>query len=249
MFFDDQSPVEPKAVKILCVHDVYVQNRQLDAQGKQKSLDKTRFSLLQYDIESNYFFADGPGELSTVFLGSGQGFTPTNLTGTPATNAPGNNNEKLNYLAVWFPDTMQGTLLGNSRKVDISGRKIQAIYCPAASWDDTVGIENLAAARKMGYTIECERLVVEEMPNPMNLSQSAMELTASNPAIVDGSGIWGKAQTIKYNQAKNILNMDGNVTIQTTIQGKTSRQEVDSIQYNIETGSFDNIRAKGLGIN
>ena len=251
MFFDDQSSVEPKAVKILCVHDVHVQNRQLDAHGKQKSLDKAKFSLLQYDIENSYFYADGPGELTTVFLGSGQGFNPANLTGTPnnLAGAPGNNAEKLQYLAVWFPDTMHGTLLENRRRADMSGRKIQAIFCPAASWDDTVGIENLAAARKAGYTMECEQLLVEEMPNPLNLSQYAMELTASNPAIVDGSGIWGKAQTIKYNQAKSTLNMDGNITVEITIQGQKSRQDAESLQYNIETKSFDYIRAKGAGIN
>ena len=248
MFFEDQSPVAPEAVEILCVHNVYVQNRTLDAQGRQKSLERGNFTKLQYNIEKDYFFAEGPGELSSVFLGAGQGFDPSNLAGTPAHQ---NNAEKLNYLAIWFPDTMHGTLLGNSKKMEIRGRKIKAAFCPAASWEDTVGIDNLSAARKSGYTMECEQLQVVEMPNPLNMSQSSMELTASHSAVIesDSVGIYGKAQTIKYNQAKSIVNMDGDVTIQITTQGKTSKQTGDALQYNIETKSLDYIRAKGLTIN
>jgi hypothetical protein len=235
MFFDDQSPIEPKAVEILCVGDVYIQNRQLDAQGKLKSMDSARMEKLQYDVEKNYFFADGPGELSSIFLGTGQGFDPA------VPSAPANNGERLNYLAVWFPDMMQGTLLGE-KKVDIQGRTVQVAYYPATSWNDTLSRGNLSAARQRGYTLECERLFIEEMPNPLNLSQSSLELTASNSAIVEGGGIFGRARTIKYNQAKSLLEMNSDVTLH--LQG--SRHTADSLRYNIETGK---IEAMVQGIN
>jgi hypothetical protein len=243
MFFDDQSPIEPEAVQILCVHDVILRNRQLDAQGIQKSVDYAKVTKLQYDVKNDYFKAAGPGELNSVFRGSGQGFD--NLAGTPSSSVgTPRNNEALNYLAVWFQDEMQGTLLGNNKKVDIRGRRVTAAYCPANSWDDVIGIENLAAARQKGYTLECSQLLIEEMPNPVNLAQSSMELTAAGTAVIDGSGIFGKAQTITYNQAKSIVDMNGKVKL-TTSQGLV---EAESIRYNVETRNVELIQMQSLGI-
>jgi len=145
---------------------------------------------------------------------------------------------------------MQGTLLGNEKLVDIRGR-VRSVYCPAASWDDTIEPDNFAAAKMRGYALECERLQIVEAPNPLNLTQSSMELTASTDAIIEGSGgLYGKAQTIKYNQAKNMVDMNGNVTIQTTTKdGQTPRQSAEGIRYNIETRSVELLQVKGLSIN
>jgi len=245
MFFDDQSSVEPQAVEIRCAHDVYVRNEQFDPQGRKKSIDTARVANLQYNVERNYFVAEGPGEINSIFVGSGQGFdkmAPGNLAGTSGTGASGNS-EKLNYLAVWFQDTIQGTLLGD-KAVTIKG-KVQAAYCPANSWNDTISFENFSAARKTGYTLECERLEITEMPNPVNLSQSFMELTASNDARIDSSEFYGRAQTIKYNQAKSLVQLDGNVKLHTASQGSV---EAQSIQYNIESGTFNSVRLQGIGI-
>jgi hypothetical protein len=244
MFFDDQSPVEPKAERILCVHDVVVRNRQLDTQGKQKSIDEIKVAKLQYEVENNYFRAEGPGDLNSIFLGTGQGFD--SLAGNPNNR---NGAETLNFLAVWFQDEMEGTLLDNNKKVEIRGRKVDVAYCPVASWEDRIGIENLNAARQKGYTLDCKRLLVEEIPNLANPSQSFMELTASNPAIIEGSGVlnYGKAQTIKYNQAKNLVDMNGSVTIHTTVNGQQIKQSADSIRYNVETRSVE-LKVNGLNI-
>jgi len=247
MFFDDQSPVEPKAVEILCARDVYVQSQQLDAQGKRKSMDNAQFAKLWYSVEKNYFVGEGPGELSSIFLGSGQGFDPINNNAASASGNK-NNGEQLNYLAVWFQDKMQGSLLGNSKNVEFLGRKVEAAYCPVNSWNDKIGIDNLSAARRSGYTLVCERLVIEEVPNPVNLSQSSMELTAMNTAIIEGSGIYGKSQTIKYNQAKSTVEMDGNVTIQITTSDQTTKQSAGAVRYNIETRAIELIQAQGLSL-
>jgi hypothetical protein len=203
-------------------------------------------------MEKNYMAAEGPGEMSSVFLGTGQGFDPNSLMGTPnkLAGTPGNlagtpGNEKLNYFAVGFQDSMQGTLLGNNREIEITGR-VQAVYCPAAGSEDRIGINHFTAARKTGYTLECERLHLMEAPNPVNLSQSSMELTASTDAIIDGSGIFGRAQTIKYNQAKSMVYLDGSVKLRApTTQGEIS---AESIHYNIATRSIEQMRAQGISV-
>jgi len=247
MFFDDRSPVEPKAVVIRCVDDVHFQDLQRDTQGKQKSINRARVAKLHYNVEKDYFVAHGPGELSSMFLGTGQGFDTKNLA--PGDLAGGNlagnpGKETLNYLAVWFQDTMQGILLGNSKKVDIRGQ-VEAVYYPAVGWEDTIDRANFGAARKVGYTLDCEQLQIDEVPNPLDLSQSFMELTASNNAVIDGRGIFGKAQTIKYNQAKSMVYLEGNVDLRTATQGQQARAK--SIHYNIETGRIE-FQAQGLNI-
>ena len=244
MFFDDQSTVEPKAVKISFAHDVNVRNLQFDAQGKQTSIDVAKIVHLHYAVEENIFTAEGPGELSSVFMGSGGGFNGT-ITGNPGNQ---NNNGNLNYLAVWFLNTMRGTLLDNNKKVDIRGR-VEAVYCPAAAWNDTISRENISAARRTGYMLECEQLQIVEVPNPLNLSQSSMELTASTDAKVDGSGVFGKARNIMYNQAKDTIQMDGKVKLETTSQGqRVSHPEAEVIRYNIKTGAVEVIQTQGFGI-
>ena len=246
MFFDDQSSVEPKAVEISCAHDVYVQSQQFDAQGKRKSMDSAKFTKLWYYVEKNFVVGDGPGELNSVFLGSGQGF---DLGNNNLAGPPGNNNaEKLNFLAVWFQDKMQGSLMGNAKKVEFLGRPVRAAYCPVNGWNDKIDINNLSAAMRTGYTLECERLEIEEIPNSAIFSQSSMELTALGTAIIEGSGIYGKARTIKYNQAKSVVDMDGNVTIQITTPGQTSKQSAGTIRYNIETRAIELIRTQGVEI-
>jgi len=238
MFFDDASPVEPKAVKIRCAHDVHVEHEQLDAQGKRTSVGIANCLHLQYDVEKNYISAAGPGDLSLVFCSTGQGFD-NNLAGTPGTS------DKLNYLAVGFMDKMQGTMLGNNKEMDMEGR-VKAIYCPAAGWEDRIGLDNFMAARKTGYTLECERLHIAEVPNPVNLSQSSMELTASVNAIIDGSGIWGRARMIKYNQAKSMVYLDDDVKLRSpSTQSEISAQ---SIHYNIETRMVELMQSQGFSI-
>jgi hypothetical protein len=240
LFFDDTSNVELQASIIQCAHDVYVRNRQIDVSGKQKSIETAQFALLRYYVNKNYIAAEGPGEMTSTFLGSGQGFpgVKTEKTGSE---------EKLNYLAIWFQDTVTGTLLGSNKTVDINGR-VMAAYCPAASWDDTIQYENFAAARKTGYTLECEQLKLAQAPNPDCQGQGSVELTASGDALIDSSSLYGKAQTIKYNQAKNVVNFDGNVKIHTTINGQRSDHGAATIQYNIETGSVNYVQAQGLSI-
>ena len=247
MFFDDQSTVEPKAVEIKFSRDVNIRNEQFDVQRKRKSINTAKFANLHYDVEKNYFSADGPGELSSVFLGAGQGFD-RNTTGTPGVPAKQNNGESLNCLVVWFLNTVQGTMLDSNLTVDIRGR-VEAAYYPAASWEDTLARENISAVRWTGYMMECERLQIVEVPDPLNQSQSSMELTASTNSRIDGSGIYASAQKIMYNQAKSTVQMDGNVNLQTTVQGqRVSHPRTESIRYNIETGAVEVIKSQGFGV-
>ena|GEM_PF-1963496 len=233
MFFDDSSGVNPDVVEIECVGDVRIRHQHRDALGQQLSLTFARSAWLRYNVERDYFFAHGPGELNSVLIGPGRGFGAL-----PA-------DSRLNNLAVWFSDMMQGTFSGGQKKVDITGRKVEVAYCPTDSWDDRITINTLSSARQRGYTMTCERLEIEESRNPVNMPQSFFNLTASNSAIIEGSGIFGKAHTIKYNESGNTVELEGNVTLHNTVQGQPIRQNGDLLIYNIKTNSVE-FQTQGL---
>ena len=242
MFFDDTSDIAPEPVDILCVGNVHITNLQRDRQGKQQSLALASVSRLRYIVERQYFFADGPGELSLILLGSARGFGPDRFAVTP--NRTGNE-EKLNHLAVWFPDKMQGTHAEAKTEIDISGRKVEVAYCLADSWNDRISRVNLSAVRQRGYTLECEHLKVVEVSDPANPSQSFFDLTASHTAIIEGRELFGKAQTIRYSQEAGVIDLVGGVTLHMMQGGQTIQQSGDRYVYDIETGSI-RFQSQGL---
>ena len=239
LFFDDPSSVPPEPITIQCAGNVVVHNTQRDPDGRKRSEDRLSVMNLHYDVRRNYFVAEGPGEMSSVFLGSAQGFSPGNVAGNNVTrNNPAG--ETLNLLTVWFSNMVEGTLLGDSpKKVAITGHRVTVVFCPVNAWNDRIGRESLSAARQRGYTLECGRLIIEEMRDPANPSQSSFELTATIDAIIEGSGLWARAQTIRYNQAKSTVVMEGGASVQKT--GQARFDNVSRIVYDIERGAVQMI--------
>jgi lipopolysaccharide export system protein LptA len=245
--FDDKSGIKPEAEVIQCANDVYIISEEYDENRKLKSKDSARFAKLRYQIASNTFVAEGPGVLRSMSLGSGKGFADSAIKIPGAVNAADAKQGKLNFLSVWFLNYVRGTFLGVQKNVDIQGR-VQAVYCPADSWDDVIDIDNQSAARYKGYILECEQLQITELPDPAENGKPAAELTASGNAKIDGSKIYGSAQTIKYNQAKSTVMFDGKARIHTLEQGKKSEQSAEMIQYNIETGAVRLNQSQGITI-
>ncbi|MDR0703813.1 MAG: hypothetical protein LBF88_02380 [Planctomycetaceae bacterium] len=256
MFFDDKSNVKPEAEMIQCANNIFIRSRELDENNQLKSLSSAELGKLRFYAASNYFVAEGPsdrpGVLSFTSLGSDDGFADTNL-GLSESLSPrtANNGSLLKYLAIWFHDHIQGTFLGGQRNVEISGR-VQAAYLPVHSWDDHIGIDNLNIARKNGYILECEQLHIVEMPDMNNgvtgNNQNALELTALGNASIDSSKFYGKAQTIKYNQAKTLVTFDGNAKVHTFEDGKNAEQTAETIQYDIKNKAIRVNHSQGIRI-
>ncbi|MDR2114911.1 MAG: hypothetical protein LBP87_00865 [Planctomycetaceae bacterium] len=250
LFFDDKSEVKPEAEMIQCANNVFVRSRELDANNQLKSLSSAEFGKLRFYVASNYFVAEGPsdrpGVLSSTSLSSDEGFSNTKM-GLPeslSTNGKG----ALKFLSIWFQDHIQGTFLGDQRNVEISGR-VQAVYLPVNSWDDHIGIDNLNIARKYGYILECEQLHVVEIPDMNNNEQNTMELTASDNASIDSNQFYGKAKTIKYNQAKTLVTFDGNAKIHTFEDGQKKEQTAaETIQYDVKNKAIRVNRSQGIRI-
>ncbi|MDR3232447.1 MAG: hypothetical protein LBT46_02050 [Planctomycetaceae bacterium] len=240
-FFDDTSKVPPKAEMIQCAKNVFVRNLERDASGKQKSISTAEAELLRYYLDRNYLVAEGPGRMSSTFAGK----TPAQDTAGLARAASSEN--ALSHLSVWFQDTLQGVLLGSGKNIDLNGR-VEVAYFPAAGWDDTIAHENFAAARKTGCTLECEKMKITEMPNPADTAQTTMELTAEDDAVIDGYGVFGKAQLIKFSQLKNTVRFEKSVKVKTNRTGQSGDYSAESAEYNIATGSVNNVGMQNLTI-
>lgn len=249
--FDDKSEVKPDAETIHFVNNVYVINEEYDERRQKKSSDSARFAKLRYHIESNTLAAEGPGVLRSMSHSSGKGFTnvAANIPGTANDDALNSTAKSgnLNFLSIWFQNYIHGTLVAGQKNVVIQGR-VQAVYCPVDSWDDIIDIDNQSAARHRGYILECEQLQVTEMPDPLDNNKSSAELTASGNAKIDGSKIYGSAQTIKYNQAKNMVMLDGNARVHNLEQGRKLEKSAEMIQYDIDTGAIRIHQSQGGSI-
>ncbi|MDR2440599.1 MAG: hypothetical protein LBE12_14650 [Planctomycetaceae bacterium] len=250
-FFDDKSGLKTEAEMIQCANNVFVRSRELDVNNQLKSLSSAEFGKLRFYVASNYFVAEGPndrpGVLCFTSLNSDEGFSNTKI-GLPESLTSTKEKSSLKFLAIWFHDHIQGTFLGDQRNVEISGR-VQAAYLPVNSWEDHIGIDNLNIARKYGYILECEQLHIVEIPDMNNNGQNTMELTAFNNASIDSSKFYGKAQTIKYNQAKTLVTFDGNAKIHTFEDGKNLEQTAaEIIQYDIKSKAIRVNHSQGIRI-
>jgi hypothetical protein len=250
LFFEDKSNIKPEAEMIQCANNVFIRSRELDESYQLKSMSSAEFGKLRFYVASNYFVAEGPndrpGVLSFTNRSSEEGFSASKM-GLPETIAKGDEGG-LRFLSVWFHDHVQGTFLGGQRNVEIVGR-VQTAYLPVDSWDDHIGIDNLNLARKRGYILECDQLHIVEMPDVNNANLSTMELTALGNASIDSSKFYGKARTIKYNQAKTQVTFDGNAKILTFEDGKKSEQTAaELIQYDLTTKAIRLNQSQGIRI-
>ncbi len=250
---DDETNIPTETETIRCLNDVYILIQEKDENGQPKSTSVAQFETLAYQVKMNYFVAsaNGQGMLRRTFLSAGGGFGDSGaLPGAVASRAEPKNTGKdtLSFLSVWFQRDVRGSLRPGLMDVELNGR-VQAVYCPVESWDDKIGIENMKAARRLGHILECETLRIVQMPDPLNPNQGAMELSAKENAVIDGSKLYGKAREIRYNQAKSLVIFNGNARINTTdSNGKRMENSAEAFEYNLDTGAFKVIQTSGIGL-
>lgn len=251
-FFEKEDPglVPPEADTIRCLHEVHVRIRETDEAGQLKSINEARFETLTYRVKMNYFVATAleRGELRRTFLGSEKGLGESKLklpvSASPKTSQNGTG-ESLSFLSVWFYQDMHGTLQPNYLDVEING-DVQTAYCSVESWDDIIRLDNIKAALQRGYILECEKLRLLQMPDPMNPKQGAVELRAQENAKIEGGQIYGSAREIKYQQARNLVIFEGHAKIHAYDDGKPMGFAADAIEYNTETGAYQARQSSGV---
>lgn len=240
LFDDDASGDVVEANIVECINNVYIESELFDDSGREKkSYERGRFEAIQIELKTNVFSARGPGQMFSTSPDTGKGFAvkqglPGGLKSDPGTG-------ELSFLGVWFSDSIQGLFVENRKNATIRGR-VKTVYCPVQSWKDELDLTQLTAATRRGYLLECDQMEIAQMPDPADARKSTMELTARKNARVEGNTFYGKAETIKYNQAKSLIIFDGNAWV-------TSENEelpAQRIEYNIDTGAMKMSHAQGF---
>ncbi|MDR0391048.1 MAG: hypothetical protein LBH59_04005, partial [Planctomycetaceae bacterium] len=227
--FDDKSDVTIKPERVGCAIDVVAKSEKFE-DGVRKSFDWAEFDAVEIRLETDEFFAKGPGLIRSTFLESDNKFSDQKggydvLSGLGSgVRGGGNGSDSLMFLCIWFYDHIQGVSTKEHKSAIMKGH-IDAVLCPVSAWDERVERDQLNIATKRGYLLKCEELRMVQMPDPVYQSKNSVELTAIDNATIEGENrsLYGRAQVIKYNQAKNQVMLEGNeinnARITTTSQG------------------------------
>ncbi len=236
-FFDNRSDVQVKAESLECAGNVFIRTEEFEGQ-QRKSLNEGEFDGVRVYVETGDFVAWGGGCVRSTFMNNGKGMS---ASGPLAQVAPKGGIGKLAHLGVIFYDSIRGNY--NSRTTEISDT-VKCVYCPVNSWDEKIGIENRTSATKTGFLLDCDKLLIAQMPDPATGTLS-VEMTATGNTTLEGNNLLAKAATVKYNQAKHLVIFDGDGFGNARVTSKGKSATAKKFAYDIETGDFQTFEAEG----
>ncbi len=217
--------------EIQCRGGVFLENRSFDG-PRQTSLDRMRTEDLRVNHLSGEVYASGAGWLSTVRM-RGQN-NPLDPTAKPAAQAtPASGDQPLEYLRVDFVEAMEGNF--HQRQLAFV-RQVQCVYGPVETWNQLLDAQNVDGLNEEAVMLDCDRLVVTEMPQPV-ASRGAIELEAQGNAVIEGRTFTARSDRITYAQAKDLLVLEGTgrndaqLWRQPYVGGPTSRAAARKILY------------------
>ena len=229
----------PTAKSFNCSGNVIVDDQQKAEDGSLKAILNGKFSAMTFFPATQYLIAEGDGEMRATFRDSAQHDSPA-AGMMPRQNANTSNKEGLNYAYISFRDQMKGYLLTEQKNIDLYG-DIQGLFVPVQTWQDQFNMVTYnRALRQGGVLLDCEHMQVIQTPNPPN-PQGSLAVAANENASVEGETFFGKARSIKYNQAKQSVMFDGNASLTSHENGTHA---AESFVYNVETGAIELIRLR-----
>ena len=205
-FADPKMDREPQVARIECHQGVVIDSWSFTG-PVQTSWDRMRSEDLSIDQVSGRIFGSGPGQVTSVRVGtsklSGSLFKRGSDADRPA-RAEGDL-DKLSYLNVEFEDRIEGNL--HDRTLTFYDQ-VECVYGPVASWDATLDMDDPDSLGPKGALLSSDELTITQMTTPLDGIKS-MELVAQGNVRVEGStfNAWGHRMT--YDQAKDLLILEG----------------------------------------
>ena len=259
------SLIQPKAAqnskvrRVECLGKVFFvceERDQTDPAKKKSLLKGENLDRIQIYPETGRFDGTaqgtGQGRLRATFLDEGNSLAGTPRTGTAraetsrtATAAPTN----LTRADLYF----YGKITGNFKAFDATATdSVVCVYCPVAAWDADVDMDDREHLKeKDGYRLDCDVLEIAKMVDPAT-QQQGIELTASGATKVEGAQIFARAESIKFNQLKETVIVEGNGAISAEVHLKQAPDGeyeepifVQQLIYNINTR---NVESKGIRV-
>jgi len=248
-----KSAQNSKVRRIECLGKVFFECEERDETDptKRKSILKgENLDRIQLFPETGRFDGTaqgtGQGRLRATLLDEGD----APLVGAPRANAPHNGAPGTNLTRVDL--YFYGRIVGDFKVFDATATdSVVCIYCPVLAWDTEIDMDDREALReKNGYRLDCDILEVAKRIDSQT-QQEGLEMTASGATKIEGPQIFARAESVKFNQLKETVIIEGSGAIPAEVYYKRNLDAdfeepvfVQQFTYNLRTGNFDSKGAR-----
>jgi len=217
-FFGGQqnTGIDPKRVIIKGIVDLDHDSYSKENPQKMTSREHIKINSIEINPKTGDFLAYGPGYVSVTFISGdlGSKFSAGLAPGTSATSASGTsanpNPEAMSYLHIEFQESVSGNV--NTKRLNFNDR-VRCILFPVQSFAEKVNISDTRLITSKGVVLTCDNklaIVDTSMGGAAsNTYTLSAEGNASLETTVQGTIYEGHGERMVFDQAKNIVSMEG----------------------------------------
>ena len=193
--------------RIACGSGVKIHNVSGTTDGS-RSVERLYVRDLLIDRTTGNVLGNGPGRLENVRLGQAPGFeAPSGLAGPGQPSPPPQAKpDELTYLAVDFQKGLSGNL---GRRVLEFQQRVEAIFGPVASWDDTLDPRDARGLQPRAVRISSDLLGVGQTPPLPGMRRGSMEMYATGNILVEGDTFTGRSSRLSWSESKDLIVFEG----------------------------------------
>ncbi|MGE0605569.1 MAG: hypothetical protein AB7O62_00480 [Pirellulales bacterium] len=205
-FVETKQEARPQVKSVHCRQGVEGVSQTFDERGLL-TIERLNTADLMVNQISGELAAQGPGWITRVTRGPpASEATLPNLNAANAAKEPtAKDRDGLNYMHVRFQKGMSGNIHRKQVRFD---EQVKAIYGPVAAWNSVIDPDADGGLGPESALLTCDRLEAMQMPG-VGGSEPHMELDASENAFVEGQTYTARANRITYNQAKDLMVLEG----------------------------------------
>ncbi|MEN6404988.1 MAG: hypothetical protein ABFC77_00800 [Thermoguttaceae bacterium] len=196
------SSVAPLVETLSCGGGVLVESRSFDPRQQLTSHDWMQLTDLGVNLLSGELNG-GAGWLNSVYRGSANPLNGS-VSVAPASSSGGNPDQLYN-MRVKFEKSVTGNVLQRALKFE---DRVVVTYAPVNDWDAMLMTEDPDKLGRDGVVVHCDQLDVSHIVPPLG-GRRSIELAATGNAVAESSVYTARAQRITYEEAKDLLVLDG----------------------------------------
>ena len=205
VFGSASSKDRPEVERVTCRSGVLLESRTLEGQ-RLMSIDKMQTVELTVHQPTGDLEGLGPGWVSSVRFDANQKGPPA-MPGAPKkpAAAPKKPTSGLSYLGVEF----QRGITGNVRRHEMHfENQVRAVYGPVATWESRLDPDKPETWGEEGAMLTTDRLNVVEITSGPDQRWYELEALGGNTSV-ENKIYWAKCSRLTYDQAKDLLVLEG----------------------------------------
>lgn len=216
--FGKSDNAQPDVQRIDCYDGVFLESRTLK-EGSLTSVERMTARTLAVDRPSGDFTAEGPGEVTSVRLGSAakpgelggqQAAGPAGVPAIPigfgdADPPQGDGAKTITYLFTRFQRGMAGNEL--RRELNFYNQ-VRVVRGPVPNWNATIDPDRPEGWGPQTVLIDCDQLQITAVPDAVT-KEDSYNLVAAGNTLVEGNTFTARAPRVTFAQAKDLLVIEG----------------------------------------